>query len=301
MNLHQRFLFGAVLLGTLCGFTAEAQTQDQPMNLWAGTVPDAVVPTAPETIAAQKLGPKQTGAPIIRASNVSVPQMTVFHPSAALDKHAAVLVFPGGGYQFMAYNLEGTEVCEWLNSVGVTAVLVKYRVPTPAGGTRGKLPLEDAQRAISTVRAHAGEWHIDSGKVGVIGFSAGGDLAARLSNTAARTYPAADEIDKLPTRPDFTMMIYPGQMLAAGSTMQLEPELQVSAGGPPTFLVQAENDALIPNSLAYYSALSLVKVPAEMHLFAEGGHGFGLRKADMPVGAWPKLAQVWMRSLNILR
>ena len=190
-----------------------------------------------------------------------------------------MLVFPGGGYNILALDLEGTEICEWLNTLGVTAVLVKYRVPARAGQPRYAAPLQDAQRAIGMVRQRAGELGLDVKRIGVLGFSAGGHLAAAAStNFGSRTYDAVDAADTVSCRPDFTVLIYPAYLTVKEQGDKVAPELKVTGDTPPTFLVQTEDDGVrVETSLFYYAALRNAKVPAEMHLYPTGGHGYGLR------------------------
>jgi acetyl esterase/lipase len=227
------------------------------------------------------------GKPVIRLGNVSDPTLTFYPAPASHNSGAAVVVFPGGGYGILALDLEGTEICEWLNTIGVNAALVKYRVPAAPGALRYSAPLIDAQHAFAAVRSHAGEWHIDAHRIGVIGFSAGGHLAALASNSDFR--------------PDFALLIYPAYLATEADLNLLAPELTVSANTPPTFLLQTEDDGIhVENSLVYYAALKKYKVPAEMHLFATGGHGYGLRKTAEPVTEWPKLAEAWLRARGFL-
>lgn len=240
------------------------------------------------------------GQPLIRLTNVSEPTITVYHPDEN-PTGTAVVVCPGGGYHVLAYDLEGTEVCEWFNSLGITAILLKYRVPVREGLPRYAPPLQDAQRAIGLVRAHAEEWQINPERVGVLGFSAGGHLSAALStNFNQRTYDPIDSADELSSRPDFAMLIYPAY-LAEKESHQLAPELPVSESTPPTLLIQTEDDNIpVENSLFYYLALKNANVPAEMHLYATGGHGYGLRKVKSNVHTWPKRAEEWLRTIDML-
>jgi acetyl esterase/lipase len=227
------------------------------------------------------------GKAVIRLGNVSDPTLTFYPAPRGRNSETIVLVFPGGGYHILALDLEGSEVCEWLNSIGVNAALVKYRVPAAPGALRYSAPLTDAQHAFEVVRAHAAEWHVDAHRIGVIGFSAGGHLAAMASN--------AD------FRPDFALLIYPAYLTAEPDLTALAPELNVSASTPPTFLIQTEDDGIhVENSLVYYAALEKYKVPAEMHIFAKGGHGYGLRLSAEPVTQWPKLAEAWLRARGLL-
>jgi acetyl esterase/lipase len=227
------------------------------------------------------------GKPVIRLGNVSDPTLTFYPAPPDRNSGAVVLVFPGGGYQILALDLEGTEVCEWLNSLGINAALVKYRVPPAPQALRYSAPLVDAQHALEVVRSHAAEWRIDAHRIGVLGFSAGGHLAALASNSAFR--------------PDFALLIYPGYLAEETDLTKLASELTVSANTPPTFLIQTEDDPVhVENSLVYFAALKKHKVPVEMHIFAKGGHGYGLRQTAEPVTEWPKLAEAWLRARGLL-
>lgn len=243
------------------------------------------------------------GKRIIRLTNVTNPTITLYRPSKDEKTGAAVIVFPGGGYHILAMDLEGTEVCDWLNSIGVIAVLLKYRVPERQGLPKYAAPLQDAQRALSIVRYHAKEWHIDPARIGVLGFSAGGHLATALSNNyEQRTYEPSDEADRVSCRPDFALVIYPGFLTLEEGGDKLATELSVSAKTPPTFLVQAEDDfAHVENSLFYYVAMKNAKVPAEMHLYSTGGHGYGVRSSEAAITRWPMRAEEWLRFLGVLR
>jgi acetyl esterase/lipase len=238
--------------------------------------------------------------------------MTVYSPKGT-NTGAAVVVFPGGGYQILAIDLEGTEVCDWLTSKGVTCVLLKYRVPGSGihwdkqchCQMRPKAPtaLEDAQRTVGLVRSHAKEWHIDLHKIGVLGFSAGGHLAADIStHFDRRLYPAVDAADKESCRPDFAMAIYPGHLWISGRKHELNPDIRVTSNTPRTFLVQAEDDNVdnVNQSLVYYIALKNAGVAVEMHLYAQGRHAFGLRRTKFPVTAWPRLAETWLATIGMI-
>lgn len=241
------------------------------------------------------------GRRIIKLGGVSNPTITVYPPKGK-NSGAAVLVFPGGGYNILAMDLEGTEVCEWLSSVGITGVLLKYRVPARPGTPRQGAPLQDAQRAIRLVRANAAQLGVDPKKIGALGFSAGAHLAAHLGNQHARkTYEPVDAADATDCRPDFVALIYPGLLTEGNAGLKLAPEMTVTANTPPTFLLQSEDDGVkVENSLLYYMALKTANVPAEMHLFAKGGHGYGLRHTENPVTDWPKLAERWFQTLGAL-
>lgn len=237
--------------------------------------------------------------------------MTVYAPKEP-NTSSAVVVFPGGGFEGLAIDLEGTEVCDWLTSRGITCVLLKYRVPSvpfdwhckcrPNNRAISTLALEDAQRTIGLVRSHASEWHIDPHKVGVLGFSAGGYLVAEISTIfERRLYKPVDAADKESCRPDFAVAIYPGHLSVPRNPYTLNPNIRVTNQTPPTFVLQAEDDKVdgIDQSLAYYIALKKARVPVEMHLYANGGHAFGLRRTNLPITAWPELVETWLATIGI--
>ena len=256
--------------------------------------------------------PLVAGKPWTEVDPVYQPSITVYPPKKN-NTGAAVMVFPGGGYWVLAMDLEGTEVCQWLNSLGITCVLLKYRVPgeskqgKPLGKRAGPYPnspiaLQDAQRAMGIVRLNAKKWHINPHEIGVIGFSAGGHLVAAMSTLFRhRVYPLIDKADRVSCRPDFAMVIYPGNLWLYKKFV-LNPNIPVTKQTPPTFIVQAENDPedSINNSLVYYIALKNAGVPVEMHLYAKGGHAFGLRPTKFPITHWPKLAHTWLESIGVL-
>jgi acetyl esterase/lipase len=230
-----------------------------------------------------------------------VPTLT-FYPAKGTNSGAAVVVFPGGGYNILAIDLEGTEVCDWLNAAGVNCVLLKYRVPGTGPYPRSPAALQDAQRAVGLVRLHAAEWKIDPNRIGVLGFSAGGHLAAAIStHFEQRIYEPVDAADKLSCRPDFAVVIYPGYLALAEKNFAPNADIIPTAQTPPTFIVQAEDDPVhVENAVVYFLALKNAKVPAELHIYAEGGHGYGLRPTALPVTTWPAAAQAWMRTIKVL-
>ena len=279
--------------------------------IWPGVPPHAQHAAGAETVTTTMSDHLVAGRPWTYISNVSRPTLTVYSPSER-NAGAAVVVFPGGGYQILAIDLEGTEVCDWLVSKGITCVLRKYRVPNAGPSwnqfcgcdpaTRSSRPLEDAQRAIGLVRFHAAEWHIDPHKIGVLGFSAGGHLAAAVSTRCGRrVYRAVDAADQESCRPDFAVVLYPGHLYDS-HTSELNPDIHVGRTTPPTFLLQAQNDSVdgVSNSLIYYTALKNAGVPVELHLYAEGGHAFGLRRTKFPVTAWPRLVETWLQTIGMM-
>jgi acetyl esterase/lipase len=277
--------------------------------IWPGAVPDAQPVAGPEVFAnGTDRDFLVAGRPVAGVGKVSRPTMTVYSPKGK-NTGAAVVVFPGGGYWALAIDLEGTEVCDWLTSKGITCVLLKYRVPGeglfPRSGPYPKSPmaLEDAQRTAGLVRFHASEWHIDPHKIGVLGFSAGGHLVAAMStHFGHRLYPAVDAADKESCRPDFAVAIYPGHLSLAANSLGLNPDIHVTGQTPPTFLLQNEDDPVdrVEHSLSYYAALKKAGVPVEMHLYAHGGHAFGLRRTKLPVTGWPQLVETWLGTIGMI-
>lgn len=269
--------------------------------LWPHGMPGTKAASEPERNMTTEKDSLVAGKPVIRLGNVTEPSITLYPAPQANANGTAVVVFPGGGYRILAMDLEGTEVCEWLNSIGITAVLVKYRVPEPKDQPRYAAPLQDAERAVSLVRSRAREWHINPERVGVLGFSAGGHLAAVLAShgTGDRNYEKIDEADTGSTRPNFMMLIYPAYLSVRDEGEELAPEVNVTHDSPPVFLVQTEDDHLfVGGSLLYYRALKRAGVPAEMHLYANGGHGYGLRTSKFSVTHWPALAAEWLAGIE---
>ena len=300
--------------------------------IWPGAVPDAEPLAGPENETGLNSGPV-AGKPWTWVADVVHPTMTVYSPRGR-NTGAALIVFPGGGYRLLAIDLEGTEVCDWATSRGITCILLKYRVPGLEPGVAhrsGPYPfapaaLEDAQRTLGLVRLHAAEWRIDPHKIGVIGFSAGGHLVAAIStHFDRRIYPAVDAADRESCRPNFAIAIYPGHLLLgvaqydarqfgrelaidtpkrrALAAIRLNPDIPVTERTPPTFLAHARDDPIdhVGNSLAYYRALYETGVSAEIHIFDRGGHAFGLRPTDHPITHWPRLVEDWLHSIGMLQ
>lgn len=281
--------------------------------IWPGAAPDARPVVGAEVTKIDRDEPV-AGKPWVYVGNVSRPTMT-FYPPQGRNTGAAVVVFPGGGYQILAIDLEGTEVCDWLTSRGITCVLLKYRVPGegryPKSGPYPESPLalEDAQRTLGLVRFHAAEWHIDPHKIGVLGFSAGGHLVAAAStHYARRLYPAVDAADKESCRPDFAVAIYPGHLCewrghsCSDHSFELNPSILVTRETPPTFLLQNEDDHVdnVDDALVYYIALKNAGVPVEIHSYAQGGHAFGLRRTKLPATRWPQLVETWLGTIGMI-
>ncbi|XLZ72307.1 alpha/beta hydrolase [Massilia sp. SR12] len=297
--------------------SAQAETW-QPANgrqqlpIWPGAIPDAKPAKGPESARLREDHPV-AGRPWLEVANVTQPTITVYSPKSG-NTGAAVVVFPGGGYRVLAIDLEGTEVCDWLTSIGVTCVLLKYRVP--GSGPHWDIErnmrvipkvhtaLQDAQRALGLVRHHAVEWNIDPQKVGVLGFSAGGHLVAAISTRHKRIYTPVDQADEQSCRPDFAISLYPGHMSInyKHDLSKLNPTIRVSSQTPPTFLLHAQDDPIDPVefSLLYYAALRKANVPVEMHLYANGGHAFALRPTEHPITKWPALVETWFGTLGVI-
>ncbi len=295
MKLPRRLLSVLCLSASLVsGFAAPSA----PIPLWPGTAPDETKPLPPEADTTKPTDKLIAGRRIIKLGNVSTPTITIYRPDPAKDTGATVVVCPGGGYYILAMDLEGTEVCEWLNSIGVTGVLLKYRVPGREGRERYAAALQDAQRAVGMVRAQAKSLQLDPNRIGILGFSAGGSLSALLAgHHATRNYTPVDAADAVSCRPDFTVLIYPGGLVNKAGDALL-PEFIVAKGDtPPSFIAMAEDDPVhVENAVQYYLALKNAGVPAEMHLYPTGGHGYGLRRTSDDVTTWPDRVADWLKT-----
>jgi acetyl esterase/lipase len=266
------------------------------VKLWPGKAPGETKDLGPEKYSEPKKGQIE----VKRLTNVSEPTVAVYPAPKDRATGAAVLVAPGGGYNILAIEHEGTMVCDWLNSLGVTAVLLKYRVPRRPMQTPDNLAAaQDAQRAMSLVRSRAAEWGIDPDRLGMLGFSAGGHLTACTCLFEKRLYEPVDKADELPFRPSFAVLVYPAYLVDKGGG--LRPEYKVTKDTPPMCFVHASNDGVTSeNSVQLYLALKQAKVPAEMHLYATGGHGFGMNKVPHPAATWPDRVADWMRGRGYL-
>ena len=274
----------------------------EPVALWPGVAPGDKGDIGEEKDTTKHDPKTPPEREVIRLGNVSKPTLTVWRPAPDKDTGAAVVVCPGGGYNILAWDLEGTEVCQWLNSIGASGVLLKYRVPG-RGGERYTAPLQDAQRALGLVRQRAREWGIDPKRVGILGFSAGGHLAAAAStHYEARTYPAVDDADKESCRPDFTCLIYPAYLTAKEDLAKPAPEIKITANTPPAFIVQTQDDPIkVENAFTYALELRNANVPVELHVYPTGGHGYGLRPSPNAVSHWPERAAEWMKAQGWLK
>lgn len=300
--MHKLFLLSLSVLVSSVLSAQQPAWQPSPghitLQLWTNGAPGAQPNLGPEINTTTAKEPLIADKPIIRLGNVSSPTITLYSAKKNAHRTTAV-VFPGGAYRILAIDLEGTEVCSWLNSIDVNCVLLKYRVPNSGPYPKSSAALQDAQRAVGLVRLHAAEWHLDPERIGVLGFSAGAHLAAALgTHFDHRLYSPVDSADQLSCRPDFAVIVYPGYLALSEQNFASNPEIRVTSQAPPTFIVQAEDDPVhVENSTVYYLELKNAKVPAELHLFAEGGHGYGLRPTALPVTHWPDLVETWMRTL----
>lgn len=273
------------------------------VDLWPGVAPGEKGDLSEERDLTKPTDQLIAGQRVIRLGNVSKPTLSVFKPAAEKDTGAAVLVCPGGGYHILALDLEGTEVCEWLNSLGVTGVLLKYRVPKRPGLEKDAVAIQDAQRAMGLLRQHAGDWGLDARRLGVLGFSAGGHLSAALSTRfERRSYSPVDGADQLSCRPDFAVLIYPGYLTDKEQGDRVAADLPLSTNTPPIFLAMSQDDPVrVENVLQFGAALQAAKVPFELHVYPTGGHGYGLRRTDNPVTSWPDRTADWMRANGWLK
>lgn len=320
IGLLVALLLSAHAFGTVTGSEPLLDQQQRP---WAPEAPAEQLPLWPDGMKiAQPFGPKDevfgtakpapgaAGKPIVLVEHVTRPTMTIYHPRGK-NTGTAVMVFPGGGFHVLAIDLEGTEICDWLTSRGITCALLKYRVPGSgpyysyecdcAREPSAPMALQDAQRAMGLLRERAASLGVEPHKIGVMGFSAGGRMVADISNHATRSYPLIDDADRQPSRPDFAIAGYPGHLWKEPG-LTLDSSVKIDPHCPPTFIVQAQDDATdsVRESLAYYFALTQANIPSELHLFPHGGHAFGVRKANEPVGQWTQLAERWMTSIGML-
>jgi acetyl esterase/lipase len=296
----RRFLLVLVPILVLAQVQAAA---DKPLTLdvWPGKAPGETGQIGEEKLLEPKAGEKK----VARLTNVSKPTLSVFRPAKDKDTGAAVVICPGGGYNILAWDLEGEEVATWLNSIGVTGIVLKYRVPRRPDQAKDKPPigpLQDAQRALSLVRSKAKELGIDPNRIGMLGFSAGGHLtAAAATNFDKRAYEPLDDTDKVSCRPDFAVLIYPGYLVAKDKD-ELQPDIRVSKDTPPCFFAHAADDGVsAENSVQMYRALRKAGAKAELHVYASGGHGFGLRPSDQPCSTWPQRCAEWLGTQGFLK
>jgi acetyl esterase/lipase len=324
MNRARRSFLAAALFLLSSACAAADGTEDlvdRQHRPWQPPAPIVETPLWPEDLAIARpatpgdeaFGTGRTsiaGRPFTMVEHVSRPTMAIYRPRGA-NTGTAVLVFPGGGYRALAIDLEGTEVCDWLVAKAVTCVVLKYRVPGSGpywseDCNCRRIPavpmaLQDAQRALGLLRQRGPALGIDPHRIGVLGFSAGGRMVVDISNTAARSYAPVDAADRQSSRPDFAIALYPGHLWKPPG-LGLEPSIRIDPNGPPTLVIQAGDDPTddVRHSLAYYLALQQANVPVELHLFAAGGHAFGLRRSAAAITGWPGLAERWLVGIGML-
>jgi acetyl esterase/lipase len=299
--------FRTLALVLVCGHVLSSARADEPLvvDVWPGKPAGDNA----ETIGPEKwLDPRPGDKWQKWVTNVTRPTLTIYRPPQDKDNGAAALICPGGGYHALMWDLEGEEVAAWLNSLGVTGMILKYRCPRRPGETTtvpAPGPLKDAQRAVSLVRSKAREWKLDPRRIGMIGFSAGGHLVgATATNFSQRSYEPVDEIDQVSCRPDFGIMAYPGYLYPL-DTQQLSPTIRIVPDAPPLFLVHASDDPVkgsdVRNSLMFSLALKQAGISSELHIYSSGGHGFGVRQDGGPTSGWTRSCADWLDRSGMLR
>lgn len=278
-------IISTILILLVISFNLFSQNK-KTIHLWPGQVPgETKAKHAP-------VKTDNTSGDVIRLTDITDPAIIVYPASKENNNGAGIVVCPGGGYNILAIDKEGYEIAEWLNKLGFSAFVLQYRVPKKEKGA-----LQDVQRAIRIVRINAKKWNLNTDKLGVMGFSAGGSLSARASTMFNnKTYEGIDGIDETSCKPNFALLIYPAY-LDAGEDRTLTPELSVNADTPPTFIFQTADDRLANSALVYAQALRDSKVPVELHLLPTGGHGYGMRPGNAAAETWPKLAEKWLLNL----
>lgn len=293
-----------LIFALLTSLTSQIACGAEPLtlNVWPGKPPGETKELPPEADLTKPEDRLIAGRRIIKLGHVSTPQLAVYRPAKNKDTGAAIVICPGGGHSILAYDLEGTEVAEWLNEIGVTGIVLKYRVPGRDPEKRWFAAVQDAQRTMSLVRSNATEWGLDPKRIGLLGFSAGGQVAGMVSILDERQYEPLDEIDKVSSRPDFSVLIYPGLMDERGQA-KLREEVKITKNSPPMFFAHAFDDGVsVFNTLLFATELKKVGVSAEVHVYATGGHGYGLRHVDgQPVTDWPKPCAAWLKTMSVIK
>ncbi len=292
--MHFRFIFSILFPYLTC-----LSIPREEIRLWSSIAPGEVKGEIKEEI---QIPPKDK-LDVMRVTNVSIPTIKVFPAEPSVANGTAIIVCPGGAYNILAYEHEGTDVCNWLNDIGITAILLKYRVPRRKGRPKHEAPLQDAQRAISLLRKDAKRWNIEADRIGILGFSAGGNLAVMASTSfKKRTYKRIDSVDEISCRPDFAILIYPAYLLDRKKRDKLFDEIKITSDCPPCFLAHTGDDHVpAEGSALFYLALEGAGVVgSELHLYPFGGHGYGIRGSKNSVSSWPSRARDWMNSMGWL-
>ncbi len=288
-----------ILLFVLSLWLIQPVTAAEILKLWPAQAPGKVSFTGKEKDINKPTDRLVGGRKIIKLANVSSPEIHVFFPAEEKRNGSAIVICPGGGFNILAWDLEGTEVAEWLCGLGITGVVVKYRTPTRDQKQNWLMPVQDTQRAVSLVRQHAAKWKLKQERIGVLGFSAGGMTAALTALSEERKYDVQDEVDENSCLPDIAVLIYPAYLVNKNETA-LKDFIHVSNKSPRMFLVHAFNDPVtMQSSLKMMSALKKAGVASELHLYDTGGHGYGLRSEDsLPIASWPNRCEDWLRHLK---
>lgn len=300
VSLIRNLLICGCLLGLAC--PAVARPPDGFVDLWPEKPPGEPIKAGKEQDFTKPEDRLIAGRRIIKLGNVSTPQIHWYAPPRDKSNGTSIIIAPGGGYSILAWDLEGTEVAEWLNTQGVTAFVLKYRVPTRDHKEPWAAPVQDIQRAISMVRGQAGKFEVAADRIGVLGFSAGGAAAAiAATQNGERIYPAKDDTDKVSCRPDFAVLVYPGGLVDS-KTGQLRESIKVTKETPPMFFAHAVDDGSIAeNSVLLFLALKKAGVPSELHVYDAGGHGYGLREVpEFPVTTWNLRCGEWLKRRGLL-
>ncbi|MCC6507520.1 MAG: alpha/beta hydrolase [Pirellulaceae bacterium] len=286
------------VLSLLCFIASNASLPAaEVVKLWpGGRAPGDTLQLAAEADTSEPGKGLVAGRPIIRLGNVSQPEIHYYAAPADKANGTCIVICPGGGHRILAWDLEGTEVAEWLNGLGISAAVLKYRVPARTENPRYTAAVQDAQRALSLVRSRASQWKIDANKIGILGFSAGGETAALATILPERLYPKADQTDDVAWKPNFAVLIYPAYLVNKTGT-QLQEHVKVDSQTPPIFFAHAANDSVLPHSsVLLWLELKKHKVPSELHIYSQGGHGYGLRATELPVTGWPAACAAWLKT-----
>ncbi len=295
------FAFGLFTGPLSANDPALTPTTDAIVNIWPNNPPAWTPPTQAEGNTSNAKSRNVAGRPVIRIGNVAQPQLHVFHAKAELKSDTTIVVCPGGGYSILAWDLEGTEIAQRLQDIGVTAVVLKYRVPTGGEDERWKAPVQDIQRSISMIRAGAVQG-VPNTRVGVLGFSAGGNASARAATASQRMYEAMDVNDQQDFVPDFAVLVYPAWIVEKDNPSKLIDDIKVTDHTPPMFFAHARNDGITClGSVTLFSELQKRGINSALHIFGSGGHGFGSRRNDQETDAWPELLTLWMRDLEWIK
>ena len=298
MKPSRKILLLVCLLCAAACRTASARKPDRVVDLWSGPAPGETTRHSGDTLPRRP----DEDPPATRIKNITRPQLEIYDPLPAHRNGVAVLILPGGGYKYVVRDKEGSEAAEWLNKLGITGCVLRYRTKDGADRPLWERPVQDGQRALSLLRSRAEEWRLDARNIGLLGFSAGGQAASIVATRFDdRTYNVGDEIDSASCRPDFALLIYPWQLVDA-DTDKLKDEVTVTPETPPTFLVHAHNDSATSlSSVLFYAALKRNGVAGELHIYETGGHGYGLRTVEgSRINTWPSRAEDWLRGRGIV-